>query len=92
MLPLERRQALADRVGVREQYLYQILRGLGTPAPALARKLNSIEPALELKDLRPDVWQDIWPELADSKQKHLQAPANQARVAINSEVKEGAHA
>jgi DNA-binding transcriptional regulator YdaS (Cro superfamily) len=41
--------------------------------------------------LRPDDWQDIWPELADSEQKQPSALAQQARGAINSEVQEGAH-
>lgn len=37
------------------------------------------------KDLRPDDWQDIWPELAISEQKQSPALAHQAPVAINSE-------
>lgn len=37
------------------------------------------------KDIRPDDWQDIWPELASSEQKQSAALAHQAPVAINSE-------
>jgi len=44
------------------------------------------------KALFPDDWSRIWPELAASKPNQPQAPAHQARVAINSEVTEGAHA
>ena len=43
------------------------------------------------RDLRPDDWQDIWPELAESEPKPTPAPAHQARVAINSEAMEAAH-
>lgn len=43
------------------------------------------------RQLRPDDWADFWPELANSKHNSDATPAHQARVAINSEVKEGAH-
>ena len=41
--------------------------------------------------LRPDDWQDIWPELADSEQNQPCALAQQAQSAIDSEAKEVAH-
>lgn len=41
--------------------------------------------AVTRQDIRPDDWQDIWPELAESEPKPTPAPAHQARVAINSE-------
>lgn len=44
------------------------------------------------KDLRPDDWQDIWPELAISEQKQSPALATHAQGATNSEAKEAAHA
>ena len=47
--------------------------------------------AVTRRDLRPDDWQDIWPELAESEPKPTPAPAHQARVAINSEAMEAAH-
>ena len=47
--------------------------------------------AITRRDIRPDDWQDIWPELAQSEPNQAPAPANQARVAINSEAKEAAH-
>jgi hypothetical protein len=87
MLPPERRREIAEPLGISEQYLYQILRGDGVASPALARRLNAAEPSLALRDLRPDDWQDIWPELAEPPALDHQAPA-----AINSEAKEVAHA
>ena len=48
--------------------------------------------AVTRRDLRPDDWHLIWPELADSKPNHPQATAHQARVAINSEAMEASHA
>ena len=47
--------------------------------------------AITRRDIRPDDWQDIWPELADSEPKQPPAPAHQARVAINSEAMEATH-
>ena len=44
------------------------------------------------RDLRPDDWQAIWPELAESEPNQAPAPAHQALVAINSEAKEAVHA
>lgn len=90
MLTPERRRSIAELAGVREQYLYQILRGLKAPAPALARKLNGLESELRLQELRPDDWRDIWPEL-DLQEKPATAPTTQAPAAINPEAKEGAH-
>ena len=45
--------------------------------------------AVTRRDLRPDDWQDIWPELDGAQatvnaQIHPQAPASQARVATES--------
>lgn len=42
--------------------------------------------------LRPDDWQDIWPELVASSAECPPALAHQAQAAINSEAKEAAHA
>ena len=93
MLPVltpERRRSIAELAGVREQYLYQVLRGLKTPAPALARKLNSLDAELRLQDLRPDDWREIWPELVDKEEKISSAHTGQAQAAINSEARQQA--
>lgn len=34
------------------------------------------------RDLRPDDWRDIWPELANSDESPVAAPAQQAQAAI----------
>jgi len=44
--------------------------------------------AVTRKAIRPNDWSRIWPELADSKPNQPQAPAHQARVAINSEARQ----
>lgn len=55
--------------------------------PVPVRRCLQIEVAtggsVTRKDLRPDDWQEYWPELA-------KAPANTARVAIESVVNQGA--
>lgn len=43
------------------------------------------------RDLCPDDWQDIWPELAAPQPNTAPAPAQQAPAAINSEAKEAVH-
>lgn len=63
----ERRREIAQQLGINEQYLYQIVCGLKTAKPALARRINAIDPEAKLVDLRPDDWQAIWPELAEAK-------------------------
>ncbi|MES2973402.1 MAG: hypothetical protein V4757_07325 [Pseudomonadota bacterium] len=60
---LERRREVAAQLGIEEQYLYQILRGLRVASPALARALNAIDRDARLEDLRPADWAAIWPEL-----------------------------
>lgn len=44
------------------------------------------------KDLRPNDWADIWPELVGSDEKQPLALDHQAQAAINSESSEAAHA
>ena len=50
-------------LNVSEQYLYQVLRGLSTARPSLARQLHGLDPEMLLWDLRPHDWHVIWPEL-----------------------------
>lgn len=52
---------------------------------AIERATNG---AVTRRDLRPDDCHLIWPDLAISDPNHPQAPAHQARVAINIEAKE----
>jgi DNA-binding transcriptional regulator YdaS (Cro superfamily) len=63
-----RRRQIAEVLGIDEQYVYQISTGRKTASPALARRWNEFEPADSLRDLRPDDWQVIWPELIGQDQ------------------------
>lgn len=60
----ERRREIALLLEIEEQYLYQITKQMKTASPALAKRLNGIDPNADLRDLRPDDWHLIWPELA----------------------------
>lgn len=44
------------------------------------------------RDLFPDDWHEVWPELANSEEKQPPAPGHQARDAIASAAVEMAHA
>lgn len=55
----------ARRIGVSQSMLYQMVKGL-RPVPEkicvrIERETNGV---VSRKNLRPDDWQDIWPELA----------------------------
>ena len=63
LTPPERRE-LASKVGTTGAYLYQVLTGRRTADAALARQIHDADPRIDLQDLRPDDWQQIWPELA----------------------------
>ena len=60
----ERRREIAAALEIDEQYVYQIVKGIRPPSPALARRFHVVAPDAQLQDLRPADWQDIWPELA----------------------------
>lgn len=59
----ERRRQIAATLGIEDQYAYQIIRGIRTASPALARAWVDAAPEDRLWDLRPDDWHRIWPEL-----------------------------
>lgn len=65
--PIKRRREIADAIGISDQYAYQIINGIGTASPALARSWHAVEPSDALWDLRPDDWYVIWPELVGSE-------------------------
>lgn len=64
--PPDRRREIAAALGIDEQYVYQVCSGIKTASPALARRLNALDPAMQLKDLRPTDWHEIWPELVEA--------------------------
>lgn len=57
------RAAMADRLGVDEQFLHKIGHGFRQSSPALARQIHALDSRTALQWLRPDDWQKIWPEL-----------------------------
>lgn len=91
-LPPEGRADFAARCGTSLGYIRKAasVGHLFSPATCVRIELES-GGVITRPMLRPDDWQDIWPELADSKPNQPQAPAHQARVAINSEAMEAAH-
>ena len=84
---------LAASLGVPRSFVTKMAAG-DRPVPiahmALIERIT--EGAVTRRDLRPDDWQDIWPELAESEPNQAPAPTQQAQAAINSEAKETAHA
>lgn len=70
----ERRREVALVLGIDEQYLYQIIKCKSVASPALARRLHQIDPSASLRDLRPDDWQTIWPELAKPRRAAAMTP------------------
>ena len=62
--------------------------------PVPVQRCRAVEAALggrvTRRDLRPDDWHLIWPELAESEQNQAQALTHQAPAAINSEATEAA--
>ena len=84
---------LAASLGVPRSFVTKMAAG-DRPVPiahmALIERIT--EGAVTRPMLRPDDWQDIWPELAESEPKPTPDPAHQARVAINSEAMEAANA
>ncbi|MBP3980849.1 helix-turn-helix domain-containing protein [Acidovorax sp. JG5] len=83
---------LARVLGVTQGAVHQWANGL--TAVAIERCVpieRATDGAVTRRDLRPNDWFDIWPELADMK-KQPAAFTHQAQVAINSEAKEATHA
>lgn len=92
-LPPEGRADFAVRCGTSLGYLRKAasVGQLFNPATCVRLEVES-GGVITRPMLRPDDWQDIWPELAGSEQKQPPAPAHQAQAAINSEAKEAANA
>lgn len=74
---------LAAMVGVKPPTVSQWVKG---DRPVPVKQCTAIERAtggaVTRKDLRPDDWADIWPELANSEANPAEAPAKQAQAAI----------
>ena len=93
------KRALVDKEGTAAD----LARHLGVSPPTVSQWLDGIRPvpvvrcmAIELffgglvtrRDLRPDDWHLIWPELADPQPKPPPAPVPPAQAAINCVVGE----
>lgn len=71
-LPRGSHADFASRVGIDRVYLSQIASRKGgertfVPSPALAVRIEQASGAqVTRRDLRPDDWRQIWPELADA--------------------------
>lgn len=83
-------RALAGLLGVSSAAVGQWLRkradgGRDVAAKQCVRIEGITGGAVTRRDLRPDDWQDIWPELAGSQPITPTAQAIQALAAINSE-------
>lgn len=69
--PSERLE-LANVLGVAEQYLYQVFTGRRSASPELSVSIEqATKGAVTRKELRPDDWHLIWPELSKPKRKQV---------------------
>ena len=88
-----RAASLARALGVRPVVVSRW--GAGTkpvPVERCAAIERATQGAVARQDLRPDDWQDIWPELANSEQNQPPALTHQAQVAIEKIANEAANA
>ena len=88
-----RAASLARALGVRPVVVSRW--GAGTkpvPVERCAAIERATQGAVARQDLRPDDWQDIWPELANSEQNQPPALTHQAQAATENVAQEAAHA
>ena len=64
----EQRRDLAEKLGLAEQYVYQVLTAKRIASPVLARRIHRADGRARLQDLRPHDWHVIWPELIGAEQ------------------------
>lgn len=82
----EQRQSLAQSCATSLGHLRNVAYGYRPCGAALAVRIEQgTSGHVTRRDLCPDDWQDIWPELADSQEKQAPALTQQAPAAINSE-------
>ena len=64
--PLQRKE-LAQRCGIADAYLYQILSGRREASPELCVVVErESEKQITRQQLRPNDWRRIWPELSEA--------------------------
>lgn len=88
-----RATAMARGINVSVAFLRAIATG-DRPCPhKLAVKIDTFTGGeVSRRDLFPDDWHEIWPELLSAEEKQAAALNQQAHGAIKSEVGEAAHA
>ena len=65
---------LASAIGVGQSAISNLVARGGAPSPANCVAIErATKGAVTRKELRPDDWQSIWPELAARKTKKLEA-------------------
>ena len=67
------RLALAQKLDVSEQSLYQWLTSIKPPSAAMAVRLNKADKRIRLEDLRPSDYAAIWPDYARKLAKESKA-------------------
>jgi DNA-binding transcriptional regulator YdaS (Cro superfamily) len=67
-IPPNERQVLAEKCGINEAYLYQVLSGRREPSPELCVTIERESMgAIKRWDLRTGDWHRIWPELVGAE-------------------------
>lgn len=90
-LPVAEQAAFAQRCGTTIGYLRKAISvGQLLKDKVCVRIEQETRGGVTRKDLHPDDWHEIWPELASPEPKHPTALAHQAQVAINSEARQAA--
>lgn len=68
-IPSSLRRAWAERCGIADAYLYQVLTGRREASPTLCVQIETAsEKQVTRQMLRPNDWRAIWPELALSQE------------------------
>lgn len=84
------RKALASALGVTVAALGN-WKARGVPVRRCMAIVRRAMGCVTLRDLRPDDWREIWPELAESEEKQATALSSKEDAAIKPVAQEAAH-
>lgn len=91
-LPVDEQRTFALRAGTTVGYLRKAISIRQQIGEKLCSRLeHESGGAITRRDLRPNDWQVIWPELAEFAQNDVQTLATQAPAAINNDLQEVVH-